>query len=173
MFIADQHYRYASSSSNSSKISTRHIQLIIQKLMGQSQRNSTTKNYLAIWRQFNKFVISLDRKPNSWEERVTLFIGHKIDQGMQSSTVKCYVSAIKKMLVNDGYPWDDQKILLGSLTKACRIINDRVYTRLPIQCSLLEMILFEIHRIFDIQVYLQSMYNSIVCSFLLWNDESV
>ena len=41
---------YARSSSNSSKISTRHLQLIIDKLVGQSQRSSTSKNYLAIWR---------------------------------------------------------------------------------------------------------------------------
>ena len=78
---------------------------------------------------------------------MTLFIAHKIGQGMQSATVKSYVSAIKKLLVDDGYPWDDQKVLLGSLTKACKIINDRVYTRLPIQCSLLEMILFEVQKL--------------------------
>ena len=93
----------AKSSSNSSRISTRHIQLIIEKLIGQTRKNSTTQNYLSIWRQYNKFVISLDVKPVSWEDRVTLFIGYKIENGMQSSTVKCYVSAIKKLLVEDGY----------------------------------------------------------------------
>ena len=69
-------------------------------------------------------------------------MGYKIDQGMQSSTVKSYVSAIKKTLIDDGYSWDDNKVLVSSLTKACRIINDRVMTRLPINCSLLEMMLF-------------------------------
>ena len=68
---------FTGSSSTSSRISTRHIQLIIDKLVGQSQRSSTSQNYLAVWRQFNKFVISLDIKPSSWEDRVTLFIGHK------------------------------------------------------------------------------------------------
>ena len=65
--------------------------------------------------------------------------------------------------MDDGYPWDDQKVLLGSLTKACKIINDKVYTRLPIQCSLLEMILFEIHRIFGDQgqIFLQTMYKAL------------
>ena len=155
--------RYATSSSNSSRISTRHIQLIIEKLVGQSQRTSTAKNYLGVWRQFNKFVISLDVKPNSWEDRVTLFIGYKINNGMKSNTVKSYVSAIKKMLVDDGYPWDDQKVLLGSLTKACRIINGKVCTRLPIKCNLLEMLLFEVHRLFEVkgQIYLQVMYKAL------------
>ena len=87
-----------------------------------------------------------------------MFIGYKIDNGMQSSTVKSYFSAIKKMLVEDGYDWDDQKVLLGSLTSACKLINDRVYTRLPIQCSLLEMILFEVKRIYSNQPYLKVMY---------------
>ena len=80
---------------------------------------------------------------------------------MQSSTVKCYVTAIKKLLVDDGYDWDDQKVLLGSLTRACRLINDRVFTRLPIQCGLLEMILFEIQRIYDQQLYLEIMYKAL------------
>ena len=116
------------------------------------------RNYFGIWKQFNRFVISLDVKPNSWEDRVTLFMGYKIDNGMQSSTVKSYVSAIEKILVDDGYPWNDQKVLLGSLTKACRIIND---TRLPIQCGLLELLLFEIERIYDAQYYLQDLYKTL------------
>ena len=121
------------------------------------------KNYLGIWRQFNKFLIRLDVKPKSWEERVTLFIGFKIDQSMKSTTVKSYVSAIKKMLVDDGYVWDDQKILLASLTKACKVVNDKVRTRLPIQCGLLELILFEVNRIYGPkgQHYLQILYQTL------------
>ena len=80
---------------------------------------------------------------------------------MQSFTVKCYVSAIKKMLVNDGYPLDDKKILLGAMTSACKLINDKVHTRLPIQCSLLELILFEVQRKFSNQQYIQIMYKAL------------
>ena len=134
---------------------------MIDKLLSSTTRSSTTKNYLSIWRQFNKFVIDLDIRPDTWEDRVTLFIGYKIEQGMKSTTVKCYVSAIKKMLVEDGYGWDDQKVFLGSLTRACRLINDRVFTRLPIQCSLLEMILFEIQRVYDGQYYLELLYKAL------------
>ena len=102
---------FNSSSSGFSKISVHSIQLIINKLLGQTHRSSTAKNYLGIWRQFNRFVIDLDVKPATWEDRVTLFIGYKIDQGMQSNTVKSYVSAIKETLVTDGYLWDDQKVM--------------------------------------------------------------
>ena len=133
----------------------------MQKLLGQSNRSSTSRNYLAIWRQFNKFVIKLDVKPNTWEDRVTLFIAYKIQEGAKSTTVKSYVSAIKRILVDDGYPWDDQRVLLGSLTKACKIVNDRVHTRLPIQCGLLEVILFEVQRKFSDQFYLQILYQAL------------
>ena len=137
--------------------------MIINRLLGQTNRSSTTKSYLGIWRQFNKFVISLDVKPNNWEDRVTLFIGYKINQGIQSSTVKSYVSAIKKTLMTDGYPWDDEKVMLGALTSACKLVNDIVLTRLPIQCSLLEMILFELQRVFNQngQQYLQLLYKTL------------
>ena len=84
---------------------------------------------------------------------------------MQSSTVKSYVSAIKRILIDDGYEWNDNKILLNALTKACRLINDRVQTRLPIHCGLLELLLFEIHRHFmtgrENQIYLTVLYQVI------------
>ena len=94
---------------------------------------------------------------------MTLFIGFKIDQGMQSSTVKSYVSTIKRTLIDDGYIWNNQRVLLASLTRACKLVNDRVRTRLPIHCSLLEMILFEVERIFNHngQQYIQLLYKTL------------
>ena len=82
---------------------------------------------------------------------------------MQSNTVKSYVSAIKKTLIMDGYNWNDNLVLVRSLANACKIINDTVRTRLPIQCSLLEMILFEIQRYFSPlnQYYLELLYKTI------------
>ena len=101
------------------------------------------KSYMSIWRQFNCFVINLDHIPNSWEERATLFVVHLIAKGAQSDTVKSYVSAIKATLVNDDYAWNDNKLLLTSLARACKVVNDKVRTRLPISCALLEVLLFE------------------------------
>ena len=150
-------------SSMSSIISTDDMECIVQKVMYMQHRDSTTKNYLSIWRAFNKFVLSLDRKPKLWEDRVTLFIGYLVDKGMQSATVKSYVSAIKKTLLLDGYKWDDKLVLVRALAKACRITNDRVTTRQPIHCSLLEMILFEVQRFFALnnQCYLEILYKTL------------
>ena len=134
--------------------------------MQQQHRDSTAKTYLSIWRQFNKFVIDLDVKPDLWEDRTTLFIGYLVDRGMQSALVKSYVSAIKKTLLMDGYDWDDNLVLVvlvRSLARACRIINDTVRTRLLIHCGLLEVLLFEVQRHFSPanQLYLEILYKTL------------
>ena len=102
-------------------------------------------------------------RPDSWEDRTNLFMAFKIENGMQSRSVKSYVSAIKRVLIDDGYQWEDNKLLIGSLTKACRIINDRVTIRLPINCKLLELILFEVNRFYSLrnQHYLNILYQTL------------
>ena len=74
--------------------------------------------------------------------------------------IKSYVSAIKRVLIDDGYSWSDMTTNLNSLTKACHIINDRVCTHLPIQLGLFELLLFEIQRVFDQnnQTFLETLY---------------
>ena len=150
----------------------------MDKLLGQTTRSSTSRNYLCIWWQFNRFLINLDVKPHTWENRVQLFLAYKIDHdGMQSATVKSYVSVIKKILVEDGHEWEDKKVLVGSLTKACKLVNDKVHTRLPIGCSLLEMILFEVQRIYggpNKQPYLEILFKALFAiSYygLMWVSE--
>ena len=120
----------------------------MEKLRGANTKDSTKRIYLAIRRQFNAFIIKLDKRPSSWEERTAMFLAHHADNGTQSSTLKSYVSAIKRILIDDGYLWDDNIVLLSSLTKGCRLINDQVRVRLPIQFGLLELILFEVQRHF-------------------------
>ena len=147
--------------STSSTISTAYIEGVIENLKNKQVRNTTSKNYLGIWRHFNKFIIRLDHKPKSWEEKTSLFCGYLIDIGNKSTTVKSYVSAIKAVLRSDGYVWNDQKVLLGSLIQACRKHNDELICRLPIQRNLLEVILFELQRVFNNQIYLQVLYQAI------------
>ena len=100
--------------------------------------------------------------PKLWEERVSLYCAFLIDNGAQSGTIKSYVSGIKHILKTDGYAWDNDKILLETLTRSCRILNDRVKTRLPISENLLELILFEVERIFETQPYLNLTYKTIM-----------
>ena len=153
-----------SSSSGSSRLSRHHMEAIMEKLKNKRVRNSTSKNYLSIWRNFNHFLIRLDKMPKAWEDRTALFCAHLIDNGAQSQTVKSYVSAIKGVLKDDGYTeWSDQKILLSSLTRACRLVNDKLYCRLPIQKGLFELLLFEVKRMLPGQFYLQTLYKALLC----------
>ena len=70
------------------------------------------------------------------------------------------MTAIKRTLIDDNYDWNDNRVLVNTLTKACRLINDKVRTRLPIHKNLLEMILFELERSLKDQLFLKSMYKA-------------
>ena len=108
-------------------------------------------------------MIKLDKKPNSWEEKTALFLAYLVEQGIQSSTLRSYVSAIKRTLIDDGYQWNNNLILLSTLTRGCKLINDTIRIRFPIQCGLLELILFEIRRKYDheSQPYLLILFQSL------------
>ena len=86
-----------------------------------------------------------------------------MDNGSQSQTIKSYISAIKGVLKNDNYDWDDSRILLSSLTRACRLENDKLRCRFPIQKGLFELILFELKRTLNGQFYLETLYRALFC----------
>ena len=127
------------SESSDQLISTVALETIVENLRYHKHRGSTKVNYYTVWLQFNQFFVKLDKKPKTWENRVTLFVGYLINDNKKSSTIKCYVSAIKAVLQ---YVKVDLKLdvaLLSSLTKACQLSNDTVRTRLPIRYDLLVM----------------------------------
>ena len=143
--------------SSSSTISTRYMWTVLEKLKNQSNRESTRTSYHKIWTRFNKFIIKLDVKPKTWEERVALFAAQLVEEGKKSTTIQSYVSAIKSTLKKDDYEWCDNKVLLASIIGACKLKNDMVKTRFPIRIGLLEIMLFEIERLFGTQPYMQTM----------------
>ena len=74
-----------------------------------------------------------------------------------------YFSAIKHILKQDGYVWDDNKAALSYLVKGCQFENDTVKIRLPIQLGLLETLLFEVERFYSEnapQPYLEILYKA-------------
>ena len=152
-----------SGSSISSRISTVEITNIVERLKHEQYRDSTKKNYYAVWRVFSKFFINLDYRPQEWEDRLTLFVGYLIHKKHQSSTVKSYISAIKAMLKEDNVKISEDQYLLASLTKVCRIHNDQIQTRLPIKKGLLSILLSQTDTHFTRanQPYLQLMFKTI------------
>ena len=154
----------SSSTGSKSKISVSALQRITDQLAGQQNRLSTSKTYLRIWRCFNKFLLRLDRMPNLWEDRTSIFVAHLISEGRQSSSIRLYVSAIKGTLIDDRYRWDNNKFMIRSMARVCKVINDVVCTRLPIHRKLLELLLFEIQRYFLTernQLYLSTLYSAV------------
>ena len=125
-------------------ISVAAMERIIEKLKSCKNCESTKRNYLGIWRNFNKFVMRLDKPPKTWEHRTVLFCAHLIEDGIQSATLKSYVSAIKCVLKDDGYKLQNDQFIITTLTRACRNINDKVFIRKPISRNVLEVLIFEV-----------------------------
>ena len=137
----------------------------MDQLKNEAHQDSTKWTYYGIWKTFNQFLIKLDKMPKSWEDRLSLYCAYIIGiKHLKSSTVKTYISGIKHILRTDGYEWDDGKILLNTLTKSCKLKNDKLKVRLPIQKGLLELILFRLQRKYQNQPYLEAMY---ICAYLL------
>ena len=151
----------SSTSLNTSRLSVDYIRTVMEKLKNKQTRESTTANYLNIWRKFNNFVIRLDKRQTSWEDCVVLYGTYLVEMGTQSSTIKSYFSAIKHILRTDGYDWNDDKAMLTTITKSCKLINDTVQLRLPISRGLLDLILYELERLLNGQPYLLIMYKAI------------
>ena len=138
------------------------MQAIVERLRCEGNRASTRLNYYTVWKKFNQFVIKLDIRPNSWEERLVLFVGYMVQNKRKSSTIKSYISAIRSVLKQDGVELCENKYLLTSLTKACRYVNDQVRTRLPIKKPLLLLILGVVETLFSSeQPYLVHLYKAL------------
>ena len=89
-----------------------------------------------------------------------LFVAYLVDSGYRSQTCKSYISAIRKVLVEDGFHLSEDKCLLTSMTRACKLKNDRVIARLPIQKGLLEILVKRTESHFESmnQPYLAILY---------------
>ena len=151
------------STSSSSRISTASIQSTIDSLKQNRVCKNTQKNYQSVWKVFNEFFVRLDVKPHTWEERICLFVGYLISMNKRSQTVRSYVSALRGILKLDGVILNENQFLLSSLTRACKLQNDRVRIRLPIKRPLLNLLLKEMFLHFSQQPYLSSLYRTLFC----------
>ena len=155
---------WTGSTSTASSISTRAIENIVNRLKNGRNRGTTKRTYYNIWKNFNQFIIKLDRKSPTWEERIVLYVGYLVNQKRKSNTIKSYISAIRSVLRDDGVILNEDKYLLTSLTKACRLINDQVMTRLPIQRGVLGVIIKHVKEYFITQPYLEKLFSALFAS---------
>ena len=117
------------------------MQNIVEQLRLQRHRNSTTRNYYGIWKNFNNFVIKLDIKPDNWEDRIVLYVAYLSQRKRRSATIKSYISAIKAVLFSGGIRLKEDNTLLAALTRVCKLDNDIVHTKLPIKKSLVRLLI--------------------------------
>ena len=117
----------------------------------------TRNNYYVIWHNFNDFFVKLDVKPDEWEDRLTLYVTYLIDQGRISTTIRCYISAIRAILREVVVELTEDKVLLASLMRACEW-RDTVSNRLPIRKGLLKFIIKALQDMFASQPYLKILY---------------
>ena len=156
--------RNSGNSSTDSRISSSAIEHIVDKLKSEGVTKSTKQNYYCVWKNFNEFFIRLDKRPDSWEDRIILYTGFLIQEGKQSQTVRSYICALKRVLKEDGITINEDKFLISALTKACRLKHDRVKTRLPIQKGMLKILLKETETYYLIensQPYLAKLYSAL------------
>lgn len=114
---------------------------IKDKIKGLSIRKSTKRCYYNRWKALNKFLINFDTIPETWEERITLYITHLINQKKQPAMVKSYLSAIRFILFEDGVILQENRVELAALLRACKLQNKKLFIRLPIQYKLFRAIL--------------------------------
>lgn len=67
------------------------------------------------------------------------------------------------ILTLDGFDFSINEVILNILTKSGHLINDRIRTRCPIKDRLLDILLFEMERYFETQIYLCWLYKAIFC----------
>ena len=151
----------STTTSDTTTISTAKISCIVEQLKLDRHRSSTKAQYYSVWKLFNQFFIKLDHKPLSWEDRLTLFVGHLVQTKKKSTTIKSYISAIKAVLFNGNIQLREDRSLLNSLTRACRLKYDKVKTRLPIKKSTLRLILVTLNVLLDRQPYLKDLYKAL------------
>ena len=91
-------------------------------------------------------------------------MAYLVKENRKSSTIKSYISAIKAVLADIKVPLNLDKCLLNSLTGACKLHNDQIRIRLPIQCDLLQLLLktVEHHFLDKGQIYLSKLYMAII-----------
>lgn len=151
-----------SSESSDGKVvySREQYRFILSKIKGKRLRPKTKKFYRNRWVVFNRFIQQFDVMPDTWEERLHIYAAHLVDNKKQSSTVRTYITAIRQILRLADIEINEDKYLISSLVKACKLENDRLYIRMPIQLPLLKEVLRMTHDYYFMekgQEYLATM----------------
>lgn len=129
-------------------------------IKGMRLRAKTRRMYRSRWIAFNQFLQQFDVMPETWEDRLHIYAAHLVDNKKQSSTVRTYLTAIRQILRLADIEIQEDKYLLSSLIRACKIKNDLLYIRMPIQLPLLKALIRKTQEYYAEQkgqIYLATM----------------
>ena len=84
-------------------------------------QDSTNATYYNLCKNFNEFFIRLDKKPESWEDRLALFLNHLTVEERNSETLRSCISAVRNVLSAEGIELNKDSYRLSVLIKTCKI----------------------------------------------------
>lgn len=152
--------------SDTSKLSTDFFQRVLEDLEILAVEDSTLRAYMVSWHALNEFWTQLDVKPETWEDRISLFVAYMIMKRFQPSTIRSYISGIKYILNLINIKVDTNSFKFSALVKAARYKNKKLHIRLPIKLRLLNRLLDEVPRLPKVrdQPYLIALYRAMFAS---------
>lgn len=159
----DSTFASSSASSRDSKLSVEFIKKVADGYVSKDIRQTTLNKYVEEWRTFNRFLLNgIDKIPNTWEDRLVVYVTFLVDTGKQSATIKSYISAIKKMMSFEDINYNHIQAKLKALIKSAKLQNDKVKMRFPINRKMLHAILDKIDEVYlgRGQPYLASLYRA-------------
>ena len=90
-----------------------------------------------------------------------LYVSYLIETNKQSTTIHSFVSAIRAILKIEEIKLQEDQFLIILLTRACRMVNDKVRLRLPIKKGMLTVLLNQVARDLSEQPYLLALYQAL------------
>lgn len=134
-------------------------------MKGGKLSKETRRKYHSIFEGMNMFVVKLDRKPQDWGDKMNLYLAYLSEvKKLQSNTLKSYISAIKQILIIEGYEINKDRVVLDSIIKTTKARNDKLLPRMPIGYHRLNTLLNHIETYFDTQPYLSALYRAMYAS---------
>ena len=92
-----------------------------------------------------------------------LFAGYLVETNKKSTTIRCYLSAIRAILADEKIQINEDRSLLNAITRACKLKNDTLLYKFPIHRNLLKTIVKTTRETLERkgQVYLSVLYQAL------------
>ena len=116
-------YSGSCSSSDGTKLSLDYLTHIAKKFKTQNRQPSTKHTYKQAWYNFNDFLICMDKMPDSWNDRICLFVPQLIVEKHPPPIIQSYVSAVKAILREEGVEIEDNSVALAALIHSAKHVN--------------------------------------------------